>query len=157
YYFAEQKQALRQLQHRLEKQHPNQQLQRQSQQLDELDGRLQRAMQRFIAQHQQKIERQLHRIQLHSPAKRLSAQQASLARVEQKLLDAVDRKLLTSRHQLALAAEKLDTVSPLATLKRGYSITQTEQGDVVQSTQDVKTGDTLITRLANGELRSTVN
>ena len=157
YYFAEQKQALRQLQHRLEKQHPNQQLQRQSQQLDELDGRLQRAMQRFIAQHQQKIERQLHRIQLHSPAKRLSAQQASLARVEQKLLDAMDRKLLTSRHQLALAAEKLDTVSPLATLKRGYSITQTEKGDVVQSTQDVKTGDTLITRLANGELRSTVN
>ncbi|OLQ92625.1 exodeoxyribonuclease VII large subunit [Vibrio panuliri] len=157
YYFAEQKQSLRQLEHRLDRQHPKQQLQRQSQQLDELDGRLQRAMQRFITQHQQKIERQLHRIQLHSPAKRLSAQQAALARMEQKLLDAMDRKLLTSRHQLALAAEKLDTVSPLATLKRGYSITQTDQGNVVHSAQDVKTGDTLITRLADGELRSTVN
>ncbi|MGF1908818.1 exodeoxyribonuclease VII large subunit [Vibrio kasasachensis] len=157
YYFTEQKQALRQLQHRLEKQHPNQQLQRQSQQLDELDGRLKRAMQKFVTQHQQKLERQLHRIQIHSPARRLSAQQASLARAEQKLLDAMDRKLLKSRHQLALAAEKLDTVSPLATLKRGYSITQTEQGGVVHSTQDVKKGDTLITRLADGELRSTVN
>ncbi|OLQ93944.1 exodeoxyribonuclease VII large subunit [Vibrio ponticus] len=157
YYFAEQKQSLRQLEHRLDRQHPNQQLQRQSQQLDDLDARLQRAMQRFIAQHQQKIERQLHRIQLHSPTKRLSAQQATLARLEQKLFDAMDRKLLKSRHQLALAAEKLDTVSPLATLKRGYSITQTEQGDVVHSAQDVKTGDTLITRLADGELRSTVN
>ncbi|GAB2666891.1 exodeoxyribonuclease VII large subunit [Vibrio panuliri] len=157
YYFAEQKQSLRQLEHRLDRQHPKQQLQRQSQQLDELDGRLQRAMQRFITQHQQKIERQLHRIQLHSPAKRLSSQQAALARIEQKLLDAMDRKLLTSRHQLALAAEKLDTVSPLATLKRGYSITQTDQGNVVHSAQDVKTGDTLITRLADGELRSTVN
>ncbi|ROV57559.1 exodeoxyribonuclease VII large subunit [Vibrio ponticus] len=157
YYFAEQKQSLRQLEHRLDRQHPNQQLQRQSQQLDDLDARLQRAMQRSIAQHQQKIDRQLHRIQLHSPTKRLSMQQATLARLEQKLLDAMDRKLLKSRHQLALAAEKLDTVSPLATLKRGYSITQTEQGDVVHSAQDVKTGDTLITRLADGELRSTVN
>ena len=157
YYLSEQKQTLNRLQHRLERQHPNQQLQRQSQQLDELDGRLQRAMQGYIAQHQHKIERQFHRLQLNSPARRLSMQQAVLARSEQKLLDAMDRKLLNTRHQLALAAEKLDTVSPLATLKRGYSITQNAKGDVIQSTLDVKTGDTLVTRLADGELRSIVH
>mgnify|MGYP000144431655 CR=1 FL=1 len=157
YYLSQQKQQVNRLQHRLERQHPSQQLQRQSQQLDELDGRLQRAMQRFTALHQQKVERQLHRLQLHSPAKRLSLQQATLARVEQKLLDAMDRRLLNTRHQLAIAAEKLDTVSPLANIKRGYSITQDAQGQVVQSTTDVKTGDTLVTRLANGEVRSTVN
>ena len=157
YYLSQQKQSLNRLQHRLERQHPNQQLQRQSQQLDELDGRLQRAMQGYIGQHQHKIERQLHRLQLHSPAKRLSTQQAMLARSEHKLLDAMDRKLLNTRHQLALAAEKLDTVSPLATLKRGYSITQNDNGQVIQSTNDVKTGDTLVTRLVDGELRSIVH
>ncbi len=157
YYLAQQKQQSAQLMHRLERQHPSYQLQRQTQQLDELDMRLQRAMQRFITTRQQAVERKHHRLQLNSPVKRLAEQKSKLDRVEQKLMDAMDRKLLTMRHQLAIAAEKLDTVSPLATLKRGYSITQTEQGQVVTQAKDVKTGDVLVTRLSDGELRSTVN
>ncbi|EIO4080807.1 TPA: exodeoxyribonuclease VII large subunit [Vibrio parahaemolyticus] len=157
YYLSQQKQQSAQLLHRLERQHPSYQLQRQSQQLDELDMRLRRAMQRFIDTRQQAVERKHHRLQLNSPAKHLAQQKSRLERVEHKLLDAMDRKLLTMRHQLAIAAEKLDTVSPLATLKRGYSITQTEQGKVVTSADDVKTGDLLVTRLANGEIHSTVS
>ncbi|HHC6501172.1 TPA: exodeoxyribonuclease VII large subunit [Vibrio parahaemolyticus] len=157
YYLAQQKQQSAQLLHRLERQHPSYQLQRQSQQLDELDMRLRRAMQRFIDTRQQAVERKHHRLQLNSPIKHLVQQKSRLERVEHKLLDAMDRKLLTMRHQLAIAAEKLDTVSPLATLKRGYSITQTEQGKVVTSADDVKTGDLLVTRLANGEIHSTVS
>ncbi|CAE6887393.1 Bidirectionally degrades single-stranded DNA into large acid-insoluble oligonucleotides [Vibrio sp. B1FIG11] len=157
YYLTQQKQQSAQLMHRLERQHPSYQLQRQTQQLDELEMRLQRAMQRFITTRQQAVERKHHRLQLNSPVKRLTEQKSKLDRVEQKLLDAMDRKLLTMRHQLAIAAEKLDTVSPLATLKRGYSITQTEQGQVVTQAKDVKTGDVLVTRLSDGELRSTVN
>ncbi|WP_274004697.1 exodeoxyribonuclease VII large subunit [Vibrio parahaemolyticus] len=157
YYLSQQKQQSAQLLHRLERQHPSYQLQRQSQQLDELDMRLRRAMQRFIDTRQQAVERKHHRLQLNSPVKHLAQQKSRLERVEHKLLDAMDRKLLTMRHQLAIAAEKLDTISPLATLKRGYSITQTEQGKVVTSADDVKTGDLLVTRLANGEIHSTVS
>ncbi|ENJ1590701.1 exodeoxyribonuclease VII large subunit [Vibrio parahaemolyticus] len=157
YYLAQQNQQSAQLLHRLERQHPSYQLQRQSQQLDELDMRLRRAMQRFIDTRQQAVERKHHRLQLNSPVKHLAQQKSRLERVEHKLLDAMDRKLLTMRHQLEIAAEKLDTVSPLATLKRGYSITQTEQGKVVTSADDVKTGDLLVTRLANGEIHSTVS
>lgn len=157
YYLAQQKQQAAQLLHRLERQHPSYQLQRQSQQLDELDMRLQRAMQRFISVRQQAVERKHYRLQLNSPVKRLTQQKSKLERAEQKLLDAMDRNLLTVRHQLAMAAEKLEAVSPLATLKRGYSITQTEQGKVITQAEDVKTGDRLVTRLANGEIRSTVN
>ncbi|EGR3201994.1 exodeoxyribonuclease VII large subunit [Vibrio parahaemolyticus] len=157
YYLVQQKQQSSQLLHRLERQHPSYQLQRQSQQLDELDMRLRRAIQRFIDTRQQAVERKHHRLQLNSPVKHLAQQKSRLERVEHKLLDAMDRKLLTMRHQLAIAAEKLDTVSPLATLKRGYSITQTEQGKVVTSADDVKTGDLLVTRLANGEIHSTVS
>ncbi|EJE4695823.1 exodeoxyribonuclease VII large subunit [Vibrio parahaemolyticus] len=157
YYLSQQKQQSAQLLHRLERQHPSYQLQRQSQQLDELDMRLLRAMQRFIDTRQQAVERKHHRLQLNSPVKHLAQQKSRLERVEHKLLDAMDRKLLTMRHQLAIAAEKLDTVSPLATLKRGYSITQTDQGKVVTSADDVKTGDLLVTRLANGEIHSTVS
>lgn len=156
YYISQNTKLCTSLTHRLERQHPSHQLQRQSQQLDELRLRLQRSMDSFIASRLQNVERQQYKLQLHSPVKRLNQQKSSLQYLEQKLLDAMDRKLLNTRHQLALAAEKLDTVSPLATLKRGYSITQSESGKVITKASDTKTGDTLVTRLSEGEVRSTV-
>ncbi|MFV0486576.1 MAG: exodeoxyribonuclease VII large subunit, partial [Vibrio fluvialis] len=60
-------------------------------------------------------------------------------------------------HRFTRLIDKLDTVSPLATLSRGYSITQTAQGKIVRQATDVKTGDQLITRLADGDVHSTVN
>lgn len=68
----------------------------------------------------------------------------------------MDRNLLMQRHQLALAAEKLDTVSPLATLQRGYSITRNKKGTVITSTKQVETGEYITTRFVDGEITSTV-
>ena len=47
-----------------------------------------------------------------------------------------------------------DSVSPLATLARGYSITQNEHGQVITRALQVKPGDILETRLAEGRVRS---
>ena len=157
HYISQQQQQVNALNYALQKQHPNYRLQRQTQQLDETQMRLQRAMSSFIIRKRQHVNEQFHQLQLNSPVQKLAQQQHRLAKTEQKLLDVMDRKLLTTRHKLALAAEKLDTVSPLATLKRGYSITQDQHGKVISQPSDVKTGDQLITRLADGEIHSTVN
>lgn len=155
-YLHRQSRTLSAYQHRLDKQHPNQQLQRQSQQLDDLSQRLTYAMQHNLSRQQQYLERKQHRLQLSSPVARIAAQHAALQGAEQKLREAMNRHLLHQRHQLALAAEKLEAVSPLATLKRGYSITQTEQGKVITHTAEVISGERLITRLADGEIHSQV-
>nr|WP_216602092.1 exodeoxyribonuclease VII large subunit [Vibrio pectenicida] len=156
-YINRYKQAATALQHRLERQHPTYQLQRQNQQLDELSTRLQRAMNIYLVSQRQNIERQQYKLQLHTPIRHMSEQRSTLKRLEQKLIDCMEKKLLRSRHQLSLAGEKLDTVSPLATLKRGYSITQTSSGHILTSTKDVKAGDAIITRLGDGEIHSTVS
>ena len=49
----------------------------------------------------------------------------------------------------------LDTVSPLATLARGYSISF-KQGQIVKTIEQVQVGDVLVTRLENGEIRSEI-
>ncbi len=52
-------------------------------------------------------------------------------------------------------AAKLDTLSPLAVLSRGYSITF--KGDeVIKDTQNLKKGDSIVTKLAEGEAVSTI-
>ncbi|MDE1220001.1 exodeoxyribonuclease VII large subunit [Vibrio aestuarianus] len=157
HYISQQQQQVNALNYALQKQHPNYRLQRQTQLLDETQMRLQRAMSSFITRKRQHVNEQFHQLQLNSPVQKLAQQQHRLAKTEQKLLDVMDRKLLTTRHKLVLAVEKLDTVSPLATLKRGYSITQDQHGKVISQPSDVKTGDQLITRLADGEIHSTVN
>jgi len=54
-------------------------------------------------------------------------------------------------------AGKLDSLSPLAVLARGYSVTHREPGSaVVRSPSDVVPGDLLRTRLAEGEILSRV-
>ncbi|WP_412497175.1 exodeoxyribonuclease VII large subunit [Vibrio fluvialis] len=157
HYFAEQKVSLKQLQYRLDKQHPMYRLQRQQQQLDELSMRLERAVQKQLNGTRQHLAKQQHRLQLLSPEKTLREQRYTLALRERNMIDAMQRQLVMSQHRFTRLIDKLDTVSPLATLSRGYSITQTAQGKIVRQATDVKTGDQLITRLADGDVHSTVN
>ncbi|WP_318452576.1 exodeoxyribonuclease VII large subunit [Photobacterium leiognathi] len=145
-----------QLQHRLERQHPQLRLNLQQQHLDEISQRLTQAMVRKLQKHQQHIEYNNYKLSLYSPASLVRNAQRNLERSEQRLYDALDRKLLNARHKLAVAAEKLETVSPLATLARGYSITRNEQGDVIRKASQVKAGDTLITTVTDGEIHSNV-
>ncbi|KJF88225.1 exodeoxyribonuclease VII large subunit [Photobacterium leiognathi] len=145
-----------QLQHRLERQHPQLRLNLQQQHLDEISQRLTQVMAKKLQKHQQHVEHNNYKLSLYSPASLVRNAQRNLERSEQRLYDALDRKLLNARHKLAVAAEKLETVSPLATLARGYSITRNEQGDVLRKASQVKAGDTLITTVTDGEIHSSV-
>ncbi|WP_330960597.1 exodeoxyribonuclease VII large subunit [Photobacterium sp. 53610] len=156
HYLSQRQNQLVRWQHRLDRQHPQVQLNQQSQRLDELRSRLERAMRKQISDSQQHVHRNEYKLALHSPTQRLEKLSSQLATHQRRLQDAMDRRLVNARHQLAMATEKLDAVSPLATLARGYSITRHENGQVIRSAAQVKTGDTLQTTLADGEIRSTV-
>ncbi|OAN14300.1 exodeoxyribonuclease VII large subunit [Photobacterium jeanii] len=156
-YFSERRRQLTLLEHRLERQHPQLRLNQQSQRLDDVSSRLHRAMDNYLNQHRQHLNRNEHKLALHSPVHKLEQQANRLERVHNRLHDAMDRRLLTARHQLAMAAEKLETVSPLATLGRGYSITRDSKGKVIRSADQVKQGDSITTKIANGDIHSVVS
>ncbi len=74
-----------------------------------------------------------------------------------RLMDhAMDRLLTESRQRVAAAAGKLDALSPLRVLGRGYSITQDATGRVVRSASALQPGDEIHTRLESGRVRSRV-
>ncbi|MGV2340983.1 MAG UNVERIFIED_CONTAM: hypothetical protein LVR18_45690 [Planctomycetaceae bacterium] len=60
------------------------------------------------------------------------------------------------RHQLGKLAATLQALSPLQVLARGYSLTQTLSGEILQDASTVKPGDQLITRLKSGRIQSVV-
>ncbi len=77
--------------------------------------------------------------------------------IENRLQRAITTKTTSSQQQINQLALSLETLSPLAVLKRGYSITtHAKTGRSVRSPKDVKPGDKLCTRLGDGEITSRV-
>ncbi|MCD9524764.1 exodeoxyribonuclease VII large subunit [Photobacterium carnosum] len=157
FYFADKKQHVNQLEHRLDRQHPQLRLNQQQQHLDDITRRLQQIMLKKIQKQQQRITQNQYKLSLHSPQQRLQHNTTTLINTKRRLLDAMDRNLLNAQHKLSLSAEKLDTVSPLATLSRGYSITRNDKGDLIRRCDQVKAGDQLITTVTDGKIHTTVN
>jgi exodeoxyribonuclease VII large subunit len=57
--------------------------------------------------------------------------------------------------RLAAVAGRLESLSPLAVLTRGYSLTFCD-GQIVLDTSTVNVGDSITSRLAHGQVVSTI-
>ena len=104
---------------------------------------------------QQRHQSLAHRLQRVSPVHQVASAQQQSQSLTQRLTKAMDSQLQYQQQRFARVTGILNSVSPLATLSRGYSISFV--GDkVVMDPQDVQSGDILKTKLANGEITSKV-
>ncbi|WP_425378824.1 exodeoxyribonuclease VII large subunit [Spiroplasma endosymbiont of Polydrusus pterygomalis] len=74
----------------------------------------------------------------------------------QTLISTIQQQILTIEHVKNNLLSKLDLLSPLKTLTRGYSITYNNNKNVVTTTQDIKNNDIIITRVQDGIIQSIV-
>jgi len=136
---------------------PGRRLQQQAQRLDELHQRLGRAWQHTRVRRQSHFEALCARLRQQNPGTRLQHLRAFTAQLAQRLKYCINIQLSVQREKLAGASRALDTISPLATLQRGYSITlAAATGKVVHRAAEVTVGDLLETRLAHGRVVSQV-
>jgi exodeoxyribonuclease VII large subunit len=77
---------------------------------------------------------------------------ALIDKVDQRLHSTFERK----EKDFCVAASKLDALSPIKTLIRGYSVAQKE-GAAVKSVNDLATGDKIALRLSDGSAECVVN
>ena len=70
-----------------------------------------------------------------------------------RLHKAMHERLLHKQQQLSVLTHNLDTISPLATLGRGYTLVQRSANDeILRDASNVKVGEEIETRLAKGKL-----
>ena len=79
-----------------------------------------------------------------------------LEQKQQQLLNLMQKRLTDAKHQFVLKTSQLNSVSPLATLDRGYSVTTDQQQKVIRSVEQVSIGDFISTHLKTGRLISQV-
>ncbi len=91
------------------------------------------------------------------PLERTQLLSRQLDELQARARRAVDRRLEVARQRAGPARGRLESLSPLAVLGRGYSLTsRVDDGRLVRRANDVRVGDRLRTRLAAGELQSVV-
>ena len=69
--------------------------------------------------------------------------------------DAVLKRVSEKRMALSASSAKLDALSPLKTLSRGYSIAQKEDGTLISSVKDAKVGDVFTLSFKDGKKNAT--
>jgi exodeoxyribonuclease VII large subunit len=80
---------------------------------------------------------------------------AELAAMDARLRTVMSTCLERQTLKIDLLARHLTAVGPAQVLRRGYSITTLKKGGkVVRSVEQVKPGDRIVTRLADGEIES---
>lgn len=120
------------------------------------DGiRLQQAMGKKLDMLSRRLVELSARPALTDPEVYLGAKRMALDYARAELTAAGDKTVSRSRRRYVELAAKLDALSPLKVLSRGYSIAE-KAGKPVRSAEEVAVGDSLDIRMAGGTLGCTV-
>lgn len=93
---------------------------------------------------------------LHSPTGYLDQKRVSLDRLRDRLISGETRYIDRKKQSYIGLTSKLDAMSPLKVLTRGYAMTQTASGDVIRSVKQVTSGDPVQISLSDGRISAIV-
>jgi exodeoxyribonuclease VII large subunit len=94
-------------------------------------------------------------LQNQSPLRAIAESKNRLSDISKRIVRAQKDKLESSQVRLANLSKVMNSVSPLATLSRGYSISFAEK-DIVKSVKQLNTEQILTTRFHDGEITSKI-
>ena len=93
---------------------------------------------------------------LRSPTGYIEQREKSLELLKNRLIAAQNQSITRKNQRYIAAVSKLDAMSPLKVLTRGYSMAQTESGEVLRSVRQVELGERISVLLSDGKLSATV-
>ncbi len=142
---------------RLKLTHPGVRLTQQAQRLDDLEQRLTGAMRGALHSDRTRISEMFTRLVHQSPEHSLREYRMRYAAVAGRLDQVMRESLSRAEHRLSLASRTLNTVSPLATLGRGFAmVKRVADGVLVTDAASVEIGDEIEAQLARGTLKARV-
>ncbi len=133
---------------------PDQDTLRQS--LDEMNGTMLNIMQQRLSGARRQLGILSGSPALQSPDVYLAQRRKNMLALGDRLLSAQKLSISRCKQRFLSSTAKLDAMSPLKVLTRGYAMAQNEDGNVVRSVGQVTTGDRIHILLSDGKLESQV-
>lgn len=135
---------------------PRRALARQATLLAQLQAQLRAHAAAALSGRRARLAQAQYRLQHVAPTARVARLGARMDGQHTRLIQAMRTRLRQAEHRLALQAQRLDAISPLPTLQRGYAIVQTEAGHVVRDAATLQVGEKIGIRFAAGTIGARV-
>ena len=124
--------------------------------LDSMSQTMASSLQKQLRAAQQHLNALSGSAALQSPAGYLEQRGQQVEFLKNRLIAAQNQNITRNRQKYIAAAAKLDAMSPLKVLTRGYSMAQSEDGAVIRSVSQVELGERIHITLGDGTLSATV-
>ena len=133
---------------------PDQDVLRQT--LDEMQNAMAVAMQQKLDRAGERLEQLSNRPVLRSPLASFEGKKQNLQLLKNRLIAAQSGRVAAERQRFVAQVGKLDAMSPMKVLTRGYAMVATEEGKLVRSVSDVKPKQPIAVRVSDGTIVATV-
>lgn len=127
------------------------------QQLDSILSSMKTAVTRQLRTARQQLSVLSASAALQSPTQYISLRRDALAHIQTRILSAQKNTVGLKRQLFISLTAKLDAMSPLKVLSRGYAMAQSSNGTVIRSVRQVQINDTATILLADGKVKTTIN
>ena len=119
--------------------------------LREKETRLKKEMRFRIARERALVEQKVFRLRSFQPTARIRELRMQVAEKEERIRMLLEQKIRLRRHQVALAAEKVEGLSPLKRLQSGFAYTEDESGKKVSGIDQVQVGQCIRIHYEDGQ------
>lgn len=124
--------------------------------LDSMSAAMVAAMSRRIQNGRRHLKVLSDSSALQSPEGYLNQRKKTVELLKNRLLSAQNAQISQKKQRYIAMTSKLDAMSPLKVLTRGYAMVQNENEAVIRSVNDVSTGEAVRVSLADGTFTATV-
>ena len=124
--------------------------------LDSMSSSMVKALTRQIKQHRQHLDMLSRSPALQSPTGYLDQKQMQLQALTNRLISAENQNIARNNQRFIALTAKLDAMSPLKVLTRGYAMAQNARGEVVRSVSQVEVGEHISVSFSDGKLFAAV-
>lgn len=122
----------------------------------ELEKRLKNTVLKRLALSETTLKRLQNSWALSNPQRMLEGRMQRFDFASVRLEQVFNADLTQKQHSCGVLAAKLDALSPLTVLARGYSVTENTDGKIIRSIADVRWGDEIVTQVGDGNVISVV-
>lgn len=144
------------LHQRLQRLHPERQLQEHMQRLDALEQHLRRTMTWKQGQQHNRLQHAHTRLLAVGPKAFVIHKTGRVEHLFSRLIHAMQRLLEQRNTRWQIAGRGLNAISPLNTLERGYAIAENDKNKIITDARKVKPGENLHITLHQGHLHCEV-
>ena len=127
------------------------------QQLDSMSSAMDISLRRQLRALQQQLDALTNSPMLQCPDKYIEKKSQDFLLLKSRLVSAQNRNLKEVNERYISCVAKLEALSPLKVLARGYSITQTEDGNIVRSVKNINVSDHIQISLSDGKLSAVIH